>query len=331
MPRLFQARSRFSAPRCALLLSVLLFTTAHAACPPAGHSRATLSALKSTDWNVADDGKRQMLALALQACLADPDPQLRDELAFEVLSAWMRGGQLQTATLHQIRSTQLAILKSGMADAATASPHKQPQQSGATGGLTVAATSDADSGFAAPFAALTLAEVARVDRKQPFLSKPQRDELVATAAAYLTALRDYRGFDEQAGWRHGVAHSSDLMLQLSLNPALEKAQMQTMLAAIAAQVAPGTHFYQYGEGERLMAPVFYLGRREEIGVAEWDGWFAALLAPLKKGPATQASLALRHNLSGFLLPLYFSLQESGDSAQRQKMLPLVARSLKQIE
>jgi hypothetical protein len=41
-------------------------------------------------------------------------------------------------------------------------------------------------------------------------------------------------------------------------------------------------------------------------------------------------LALRHNLSGFLLPLYFTLQESGDAALRERMLPAVVKALKKI-
>lgn len=301
LPARWRARA---ATVAALFVAQSLFAPGvHAACPPAGHTLESLQVLKTAEWKVADNAARQTLALAMQDCLASPNPALRDELGFEALSNWMRSAQLDVATLQTIRSTQLQVL-AGAAD---------------------------KGGFAQPFAALTLAEVARVDRKQPFLSKEQRQELVNAASRFLSAVRDYRGFDEKEGWRHAVAHSSDWMLQLALNPALEKAQMDAMLGAIATQVAPGGHFYQYGEGERLMAPVFYLARRSEISSAEWDAWFVRLMAPLKKGPATQASLALRHDLNGFLLPLYFSLQESSDSTLKQRMLPLVTRSLKQIE
>jgi hypothetical protein len=293
-----------------------------APCPPAGQTRESLLALKAADWQVADDATRQTLALALQSCLASPDPVLRDEIGFEALSHWMRSAQLRPATLHTIRATQLAQLTQ------SAQPKPSPFQASGLG-----ESGAVPSGFAQPFAALTLAEVARVDRKQAFLTPEQRQQLVSVATSWLAALRDYRGFDEKDGWRHGVAHGADLMLQLSLNPALDKPQMEAMLAAIATQVAigPNEHVYRYGEGERLMAPVFYLARRSEIAASEWDAWFTRLLAPLKKGPTTQASLVLRHNLSGFLLPLYFSLQESGESLQKQKMLPWVVRSLKQIE
>jgi len=78
-----------------------------------------------------------------------------------------------------------------------------------------------------------------------------------------------------------------------------------------------------------MAPVFHVGRRGLHQQADWDAWFAALVASLEAGgPTTQAKLARRHNLTGFLLPLHFSLQETADSDLRQRMLPAVRKALK---
>jgi hypothetical protein len=55
-------------------------------------------------------------------------------------------------------------------------------------------------------------------------------------------------------------HASDLLLQLAINPAVDKAQLDAILTAIAAQaMPPGDHFYMYGEGERLSRPVFETG------------------------------------------------------------------------
>lgn len=51
-------------------------------------------------------------------------------------------------------------------------------------------------------------------------------------------MRDLRGFDAVQGWRHGVAHGADLLLQLALNPALRRVQAEALLAAIASQVLP---------------------------------------------------------------------------------------------
>ena len=55
---------------------------------------------------------------------------------------------------------------------------------------------------------------------------------------------------------------ADLMLQLALNPALDKAQLDRMIAAVATQVTPpGEQFYVYGESARLARPVLYAALR----------------------------------------------------------------------
>ena len=286
-----------------ILFAALVSCGAAAACPPSGAARDALVARGAAKWEMADDSARQRLALDLTDCLHNPDPVLRDDMAFTALATWMRGEKLTTPTVQAIRLTLLARL-----------------------------TAADPLGFGRPFAALALAEVARIDRRQPFLSMPDRTDLVRAASAYLASVRDYRGFDDQAGWRHGVAHGADLMMQLALNPALELTHHQRMLDAIAVQVAPtGTHFYQYGEGERLMTPVFYLARRSTLSAAHWDAWFETLLATYQpRAPTSQITLAQRHNLKAFLLPLVAALLQDGDATQRERLLPAAARALRRL-
>jgi hypothetical protein len=287
----------------ALALALSLWVSSvGATCRPGGMQRGELLALKAAQWQVPSDARRQQLALDLVECLADPDPVLRDEVAFEALSAWMRDEKLTTATVQALRTTLLPHLKAA-----------DPQ------------------GFARPFAALVLAEVARVDRRKPYLSPVARQELVAAAAAYLSGVRDYRGFEPQAGWRHGVAHGADLMLQLALNPALGRSEHEAMLAAIASQVLP-SHFYIYGEGERLMAPVFYLARRDTLTATDWEAWLSRLVSARQPTqPASQAALAQAHNLKQFLYPLFAALSQSPDAAQRERLLPALIRALKTLD
>lgn len=271
-------------------------TAAAAACPVAALRNA-----KAGNWLVEDNTQRQALALQAIPCLASPDPVERDELAFEALQSWMRADKLDTATVQELRVRLTAQLQ-------TADPQ----------------------GFARPFAALVLADVARVDRLKPYLSAGERAQLVGAATDYLRGVSDYRGFEEKQGWRHGVAHAADIMLQLSLNPALGRSEHEQMLAAIASQAAPpGEHFYHYGEGERLMAPIFYLSRARTLQCSDWDAWFARLAAPPAIAGTRQATLARKHNLNGFLQPLYISISESKDEAQRNCIKPLVLRTLKQ--
>lgn len=245
---------------------------------------------------MADDAARQSLALALVQCLADPDPTLRDGIAFEAYFTWMRANQLDLATRTDLLTRLSAVIEPGRADS---------------------------DGFQQPFAALVLAEVARTDRISAWLTPAQRATLVETAARYVASVRDYRGFDPKAGWRHGVAHGADLLLQLSLNPAVDRAGLDRLLGAVAAQVAPaGEHSYIDGESERLARPVLFAAQRGLHTAAEWEKWLRDLAAPVKGEPTTGtlAALARHHNLNAFLYALYVNARESGD-ANMQALVP----------
>lgn len=283
---------------------------AHAACPPEGQTRDSLLVLRNAKWVVEDTARREALALGLVDCLADPDPALRDEVAYEGLQWWMRSNALSAATVRRI-SNQLL------------------------GRVTPRAAASDNRGVAAPFAALTLAEVARVDRQTPLFSTAEREAFVNAAISYLASVRDYRGYDPRDGWRHGVAHGADWLLQLSLNTALDKGQLDRMLAAIAAQaLPPGEHSYTHGEGQRLMAPVFYIARRGLHDTEFWTGWLGRIGAAgawPEGQPASVSALARMHNARGFIWPLYAAVQESPDAAVRERLLPGLKVALKSLQ
>ena len=281
------------------------------ACPPKPWTPARLKALKSKQWLLEDDAARNALALALQSCLASPLPVLRDAVAFEALSAWMRAKALSTDTLRSILQTQLHIVRK-----------------------TLASSPLARAGFAQPFAALTLSEVARADRVQAFMEPQERTELVATASIYLQDLRDYRGFNDRHGWRHGIAHSADLMMQLALNPAITRSDMETLLKALASQShAHNGHAYVFGEGERLSRPVFFIAKRAVFDPPYWAAWVKSITAPAPfpswmEATQTQAGLASLHNLKQFLLPLHLSVTESGDTQIQRALAGPLLEALK---
>jgi hypothetical protein len=286
----------------AILVALVIGSAAQslaAACPPAGHDRAALEALKASKFEVADDAGRQALALALVPCLADPDPELRDGIAFEAYFTWMRANRLDVATRGELLSRLGAIIEPEKADR---------------------------DGFRQPFAALVLSEVARTDRITPWLKPAQRAALVERAARYVTSVRDYRGFDQKDGWRHGVAHGADLLLQLVLNPAVDRAGLEQLLGAVAAQVAPaGEHSYIDGESERLARPVLFAAQRGLLTPEDWEKWLqkVATPPPSLSGEAayrTRAGLAHHHNLQVFLYSLYVNARESGDQ-NMQALVP----------
>lgn len=273
-----------------LALLPLSAALAQSACPPDGWDHARLVALKEADFEIPDTAQRLSFARSVVACVASPDPFLRDGIAFEALSHMLRADQLDTGTKIAIARDLLDRLDS-----------RDP------------------AGFEAPFAALLLSEIVRADGVRRYLSDAIRSGIADAAASYVAAVQDYRGFDEREGWRHGVAHGADLLMQLGRDPNLnDPARLGRLRDAVAAQVAPTGHFYIYGESERLMQPVIMLARRGLFTEADWTAWFASLVRPAPfaswdEAFRSQAGLARRHNLRAFLYVVWLNARINKDT------------------
>ncbi|MCL4838961.1 MAG: DUF2785 domain-containing protein [Thermoanaerobaculia bacterium] len=299
----------------ALLLTVAVPPGVRAALPEASPSdcddypggRAALRSLAAGGFEVADAAARQRLALALAACLGDPDPAIRDDAAFTGLATWLRGGGIDEAT-----RLALAGLLHGWVEAGE----------------------DAD-GFRRPFAALALAEVARADRLSPALPEAVRARIAAAAARFLETTRDFRGYDAGAGWRHAVAHGADLVLQIGMHPATTADETRRLLAALATRVAPPGVSWIHGEPERLARAVFFLHGRGLLDDAFWDGWFTTVGSPAPLagwGEAfrTAEGLARRHDVLAFLHAVAFAARANPGPAS-DRLGALAHRELVRVQ
>jgi hypothetical protein len=252
-------------------------------CSPLNFDEQKLLQTKSEDFAIANPGERERFVVELVDCLGDPEPHIRDGIAYEGILTLLRGQQLQPETIEVLRVLLVGKLLEGEPD---------------------------EAGFRRPFVALALAEVARADRITPIFGQKQRQEIVTVATAYMQGIDDYRGFDEKDGWRHGVAHGADLLMQLVLNPKLTEAQILQIRHAIGSQVrSRGEHFYVYGESERLARPVLFMAARGAYSEQQWMDWFQELAdaEPFDQWEdvfASQAGLAKLHNTRAFAEAVY---------------------------
>lgn len=294
----------------ASLLAAVSFTPVHAGkevpltgCRPLGLERPELETLKTSGWAFSEKQSRDAFLLGLMDCTSATDPYYRDGLAFEAMQTLIRKGDINAAILLQL------------ADA-----------------LQKQLTEPDPSGVRRPFAALNLAEVARADRIAPYMSVDRRKAMVAAATAYMRGITDYRGFDQKTGYRHAVAHASDLLMQLALNPAMDKADLIEIRDSVGSQVAPLSTSYVTGESERLARPIFFIAQRGLLTADEWNGWFAGLADP---GPLKSwddyhlrpEAIARRHNVQAFLMAVYVSADASTNEAYK----PLVGTSLEALK
>lgn len=286
------------------LLLTLAVSQASAACPSAQWGLASLEAAKADKFQIADPARRTSMISTLVSCLDSTDPDLRDGMGYEGLQQLARSKLLSPDELRSLRDRLLARLD-------------QP---------------DPD-GVARPFAVIVLSEVARTDRVTPWMREDERAAMVAQAAGYLASVNDYRGFEGGIGWRHGVAHGADWAMQLAMNPALTRAQLDQLKAAISAQVVPASgHAFVFGEPERLARPLLFIAKRGQHDEAEWTAWLATLSSRIGD-PALawkdENWLARRHDLAAFLYVLYAEANLSEDPGIA-KMRPGLLAALKSL-
>lgn len=245
--------------------------------------------------------------LALIACLGNPDPNIRDKTAFEGISAELRSGAVDRETLAKAEAQLLTML---------AAPDPQ--------------------GFQRPFAILALAEIARTDRLKPWMDDASRQRLVGTATTYLSNVTDYRAFDDNEGFRHGVAHGADLAMQLGLNPAIARPQLDRLLDALAAQVVPKDPGVAYwaGEPDRLARAVAVIAQRNLHSELEWRQWVEKVAGAQPHAKwldafKSEAGIKQRHNVRSFLLSLLASAASTDDAGLRKLAAP-IRDALRQI-
>jgi hypothetical protein len=298
---------RHAALAAALLLAACATAPAQAqtACPPPGWDQARLMALKAADFEIASRREREAFAQAITACLASPNPALRDGIAFEALSHMLRARQLGV-------STQTALINDLLPRLESADPN----------------------GFERPFAALVLSELARAERLNSHFTDDMRANVLDRSIGYFVGVRDYRGFDSQEGWRHGVAHGSDLLMQLALNESYGREDLLRIRDAVTTQIAPAGHFYTYGEPERLARPILLMAQRGVFTAEEWSAWFAGIAAPAPLASwndafSSQEGLARKHNTAAFVQTVWINARLS-ENAGIQALLPGAEAALRAL-
>ncbi|MEE2879324.1 MAG: DUF2785 domain-containing protein [Pseudomonadota bacterium] len=256
---------------------------------------AALADQTDVDAIIASTQPVEGLATSIAQCLGRADPSIRDGFAYEALTGLLRAGLVPADEREKLLLSLSASVEAHDIETANKGP-----------------------GFLAPFAALVLSEVARTDRVEPWMSETQRGDLLETGAAYVESVRDYRGFVDGEGWRHGVAHGADLLMQLSLNPAIDEDDADRVLQAVGRQISSDdAPAFIFDEPRRLARPVLFLTQRGLLEEEKLTSWFESLATPAPltswdEAFASESALARRHNLRAFGYSVLVSATESED-------------------
>jgi hypothetical protein len=245
----------------------------------------------------------------LTRMLGDPDPDVRDGIAFPTMATWIDEG---------VYDDLLVGLGDGMCH-----------------GLDIGLGEvESDSVFRRSFSALILTEC--IDRTtRAALGGPNvvlrwGDRIMS----WYSRERDLRGFVPGKGWAHAVAHGADALGALARSPVLGRLELTVILDVIADRLlTPTDTFFVCGEGDRLAFATMHLLRRDVLGIDVLEPWVARLAAgAVGRGSVNRNPYLVSGNVQAYLRSLHLQLAlntvASGHPAVRSDLLLVLTDKLR---
>ena len=272
---------------CALLLTSVTpsdWSQAMAAHAETRHDKAFWRMIVKNDYKPPAGTSPSELALELSKSLGSPDPEMRDELAYNILATW--------------------IYKTHQVDLSTLRALTEVWQ----GNLAAIPGSGENPALRRSFSALMLSVAVARDNAEPFLEEQEFRKLWRGALAYLAVETDLRGFDNQLGWIHSAAHTADLLKFLARSRYATREDQAALLAAVQLKLSTAPVVFIYGEDERYARTVLSVILRKDFDLPVFEKWAKDLGSTLHAEivPSEQV-LHGQQNVKNFLTKLDFIL------------------------
>lgn len=179
------------------------------------------------------------LVAELSEMLCSPSPEVRDRQAYSTLATWIGRGILTDAELRALGNELVGRFGAPQVQART-------------------------------FAPLVLDSIVSAGVLDPAWIGPFERWYIGE--------QDLRGYDEELGWLHAVAHGADLLGALGLAPEVEPRRMLDL--GIERLLAPTQHVFRDLEDDRLGAALAATLTRTDLTAADAVAW----LDPTGSGP-----------------------------------------------
>ncbi|EJQ49723.1 hypothetical protein IEE_00847 [Bacillus cereus BAG5X1-1] len=171
-------------------------------------------------------------------------------------------------------------------------------------------TDDDDAVFTRAFTTLLIALIIDADTNHNFLSQTDISNVKDKLILYMNKEHDFRGYVQDHGWAHSIAHASDTFEALVNNPKLETSHYKELLQTLLNKVCVHSIYYKYEEDERLVYPIVAMLQndlKEEVLIIAL-GDLVAQLQTQKQTLHIESYEFLYGNIKSFLRSLFFRLR-----------------------
>ena len=240
--------------------------------------------VKANGLKVPGDRPLTDLTTELTAMLGDPDPAVRDGIAYPTLTAWITNGVYDN-------------LLDGLGD-------------GMAAGLIVGlGQDDSDTVFRRSFSVLVLAECIERDNRAHLVSPGTMVRWGDRVASWFVRERDLRGFVPGKGWAHAVAHGADAIAALAASEAMGRLELTVLLDVLADRLLLPTEYHLvHGEPDRLARATMRVLRRDLVSLEVLEPWLARLANSARpNGLSEHDPYFVSGNVQSYLRALHLQL------------------------
>ncbi|MCR8643299.1 DUF2785 domain-containing protein [Paenibacillus sp. N1-5-1-14] len=233
------------------------------------------------------------------------DAELRDDLIYTTLSHWIPGSCLTVSELEQLLTVILdhshLLYKLG--------------------------ETNTDSVFTRSFSMLVIPLLLARHKDSPFLTSEQVHQIKENVFYNIREERDYRGYDEDKGWAHAIAHAADALDDLAQCYELDKDDLLTILDLVYDKMTQTDRIYSDGEDERMVRPIISVLNRKLLSKSYIEQWIESF-GDVEKSPEFLPAFKQKNNIKNFLKSLYFRVKFFEADAD---LCPTIEQTLYKVE
>lgn len=190
---------------------------------------------------------------------------------------------------------------------------------------------ETDSVFVRSFSVLLMPLILHVHQREPFLSENEITYVQKRLFTYLSNENDIRGYVDDKGWAHAVAHAADALEEVARHRYIKEDDLVELLEVVSAKVLLSDSVYTHNEDERLALAAFSAidrGILSEQQISNWVNNLRIQLDDQKKLLSDPYGLYITLNVRDFLYNLYFRLRYNNGSRTIQKEIEKTLDSIR---
>ena len=235
------------------------------------------------------------------------DPELRDDIGYEVFANWVETESYSAEQLRGYLARLVENLQIGLGE------------------------HESDSVFGRAFSILFLAEIIHRDNQQPYLEAREVTEALDRVFAYLAAENDPRGYVPIKGWAHALAHTSDALMVFARSPHLDSANLERILTAMSEKIRSATSWvYVHGEDDRLARAVVTAFAREMLTPDQIKHWLEGLSINWQGAWKDESQSGAYFNTRNLLRAVHLRILSTKDLSRKEELAALAFDAVSSI-